>query len=568
MLTPGHRNGPTVGSGGRPNGTGAGSGNPNGTGLGYGAAGNGNGNHKASRENGNGNANGQAAGSGNGAGGNGPGGGGKDLTVRSVTAKEQLFEILHVAFKRWRMIAGLFLVVALSGLLAVLARGPQFLAAGKVMITSDRADLTLQPTDVDSLALLKLNEAAVNSEVHLIQSRELLEQVVRGLALARAGGNVVNIASAVDDREAIASRVMRITTRLKVTPIRGSNVIEIDFASGDPSEAAQLVNRMIDEYLAYHAIVHSQQGLSGFYEEQSTLLMQNLRRAEESLSDFALHEGIVSPAAEIQAAVTSVAAIESELRSRNATIVGTEERLRAVRDQLAAQPEVVKREQQLEVNPVVRQLREQLVDRQVDQIALLRKYTESDRRVRDNQTEINELSEKVNRASAGEAMSVSSETFGTNPVYEARLRALLELEAELRDGRARKISLEEDVARQRRELVTLKQRALAFDHLDQEVQRHRAAVELYTRRQQEAAIEDAMDQRKLVNVAVVQRPGLPLPRTDSAKVPLMLAIISGLAVSLGGAFGLEYLNRTLRFERDVERYLGLPVLGTVAEAKT
>ena len=94
-----------------------------------------------------------------------------------------------------------------------------------------------------------------------------------------------------------------------------------------------------------------------------------------------------------------------------------------------------------------------------------------------------------------------------------------------------------------------------------------SAVELYTKRQQEAAIEDAMDQRKLVNVAVVQRPGLPLQRTDSTKVPLLLAIISGLAVSFGGAFGLEYLNRTLRFERDVERYLGLPVIGTVSEAK-
>jgi capsular polysaccharide biosynthesis protein len=76
-----------------------------------------------------------------------------------------------------------------------------------------------------------------------------------------------------------------------------------------------------------------------------------------------------------------------------------------------------------------------------------------------------------------------------------------------------------------------------------------------------------MDQRKLVNVAVVERPNWPLERTDDRKVPLVLAIISGLAVSLGAAFGLEYLNRTLRFERDVERYLGLPVLGTVADAK-
>ena len=63
--------------------------------------------------------------------------------------------------------------------------------------------------------------------MHLIQSRELLEQVVRGLALARAGGNVVNIANAADDREAISARAMRIGNRLKVTPIRNSNVIQI-----------------------------------------------------------------------------------------------------------------------------------------------------------------------------------------------------------------------------------------------------------------------------------------------------------------------------------------------------
>jgi succinoglycan biosynthesis transport protein ExoP len=217
---------------------------------------------------------------------------------------------------------------------------------------------------------------------------------------------------------------------------------------------------------------------------------------------------------------------------------------------------------------VVKQLREQLVDRQVDQVALLRKYTESDRHVRDNQTEINELSVQVNKEAASEPMSVNAETYGVNPVYESRLGNLLELEAQLRDDRARQVSLEEDLARQHRQLVDLKHRGLEFDHLDQEVQRQRAAVDLYTRRQAEAAIQDAMDQKKLVNVAVVQRPGLPLQRTDSAKIPLGLAIGSGLAVSFGAAFGLEYLNRTLRFERDIERYLGLTVLGTVAEAKS
>lgn len=556
MLTAAQRQGGSAsgnGSGGHPAQAG---------GNGYQASGNGNGYKTASESSGSGNGYGNG---GNGGNGNGNGNGPHEL--RSASAKEQLFEILHVVFKRWRLIAGLFAVVALSGLLAVLSRGPQFSASGKVMITSDRADATIQPTDADSLALLRLNEAVVNSEVHVVQSRELLEQVVRGLALARAGGNVMNIANAADDREAISERAIRIRNRLKVTPIRNSNVIQISFGSGDPSQAAQVVNRIIDEYLAFHAIVHSQQGLTGFYEEQNAILMQSLRRAEESLGEYAGREGIVAPEAEILAAVGSVSALETELRERTASIAGTEEELRVVREQLASQPATVKRSQQLEVNPVVRQLREHLTDREVDRAALLQKYTENDRHVRDNQSEIDMLERLLNRSLINEPLSVSGETYASNPIYEARLGTLLDLEGKLREHRAHRLAVDEDASRLRRQLVSLKERAIEFQRLDIEVTRQRTAVDLYVRRGQEAQLEDAMNQHKLVNVAVVERPGLPLDRTDDRKVPLMLAIISGLAVSLGGAFGLEYLNRTLRFERDVERYLGLPVLGAVAEAK-
>ncbi|MBX3027534.1 hypothetical protein KF840_21770 [bacterium] len=557
------------GSGGGKSGNGNGY-QTTGAGNGYQATGAGNG-YKTGHEQGNGNgyqSSGNGYGNGNGNGyGNGNGNGNGSHEARSATAKEQLFEILHVVFKRWRLIAGLFAVVALSGLLAVLSRGPQFVARGTVMITSDRADATIQPTEADSLALLKLNEAFVNSEVYVIRSRQLLEQVVRGLALARAGGNVMNIANAADNSERISERAVRIANRLKVTPVRNSNVIQIQFLSGDASQAAQVVNRIIDEYLAYHAIVHSQQGLTGFYEEQSAVLLQTLRRAEDSLSEFSLREGIVSPAEEIRGALAGIGAMETDLRERTSSIAGLEEKLRVVREQLAGQPETVKRIQQMEVNPVVRQVREQLVDREVDRIALLQKYTENDRHVRDNQSEIEALEMKLDHATVNEPLTISSETYAANPVYEARLTELLDLEAKLRENRAHKLALEEDLDRTRRQLVSLKQRALEFERLDQEVQRQRSAVDLYVKRGQEAQLEDAMDQHKLVNVSVVERPNWPLERTDDRKVPLLLAILSGLAVSLGGAFGLEYLNRTLRFERDVERYLGLPVLGTVADAK-
>ena len=106
-----------------------------------------------------------------------------------------------------------------------------------------------------------------------------------------------------------------------------------------------------------------------------------------------------------------------------------------------------------------------------------------------------------------------------------------------------------------------------FEHLDEDVKRHRTSLELFSRREQEAKIEDAMNRAKLVNVHVVQRPGLPLVPVDNRRASVLLALISGLAASLGGAFGVEYLNRTLRFEREVERYLGLPVLAEVQDTR-
>jgi len=502
---------------------------------------------------------------GNGYGGNGYGNGGGE-PPRDVSAKEQLYEVLHVVFKRWRLIAGLFIAVALPGIMVTASQDRRFAASGKVLISSERAGVTIQPTEEDSLATIKLNEAIVNSEVHIIRSRELMKQVAERLQLAQVGGDVVRIANAATEREEIARRADRIARRLRVTPVRNSNIIEIRFESGDPDQAAQVVNRVIDEYLSFTAMVHGDPGLADFYADQGQQLQEQLRGAEKELSDFAYRNGLVAPEAELQASIAALNDISSTLRSRNATIVATEARLQALREQLAEQPTVVKRAQHVEVNPVVRQLRSQLADREVDRVALLRKYTENHRYVQDNAAEIDEIRGQLEMARVQEPTEVTMEIFAANPVYEVSLNSLLDLEAKLRESKAHKLALEEDLEQSRRRLVALKQNGLEYERLDRNVRRIRGAVELYSKREQEARIENAMDRARLVNVQVVERAGRPLNRVDSKKAPLMLAILSGLAVSLGGAFGYEYVNRTLRFEREVERYLGLPVLGTVKDS--
>ncbi|GIW39886.1 MAG: hypothetical protein KatS3mg076_0463 [Candidatus Binatia bacterium] len=483
--------------------------------------------------------------------------------------QEQIRDVLHVLFKRWRLFLTLFLLVSLPGLVLVLLREPLYVATAKVLITTQRADITIQPTDLTRLTTINLNESVVNSEVHIIRSRELLERVVEKLngngAVRRVRARTENGGDQDKSRGVLGRQVLRLADSLQVTPIRNSNVIQIDYYHPKARQAALVVNRVVDEYLAYHALVHGAKGLARFYEEQRRSLQDSLARAERALREFSVREGIVDPEAEIQAAVLSISKTEQELREVRAAISGLEERLRTTERQVASEPPDVKWYEYVEVNPVVEALTEQLAVRKADRIALLRKYTEKERHVRDATAEIRDLGNELEQELAKKPTVPGRQILRRNPVRDDRVRELLELQGKLQEARARRASLEEQLSRLNRQLVRLKAKSLEYDRLLQEVRNWRNTYELYIKREEEARVSEAMDQEKMVNVEVVQRPALPLPRTGRRQASTLVALLSGLVVAAAGTFGVEYFGRTIRSERDVERFLGLPALGSLPE---
>ena len=109
-----------------------------------------------------------------------------------------------------------------------------------------------------------------------------------------------------------------------------------------------------------------------------------------------------------------------------------------------------------------------------------------------------------------------------------------------------------------------KRKGFEYDRLLREVNTKKENLDLYKKRAEEARISDAMDERKFSNAYILERASLPLPRADhSAFMLMMMAIIVAMGVAVAAAFGLEYLNKTLRNEDDIEEQIGLPVLATI-----
>jgi len=69
------------------------------------------------------------------------------------------------------------------------------------------------------------------------------------------------------------------------------------------------------------------------------------------------------------------------------------------------------------------------------------------------------------------------------------------------------------------------------------------------------------------NVSVLSKAdfeGTPSPVNPNPVLNMAIALVVGLMVGVGLAFLLEYLDNTIKTEEDIEKVLGLPVLGTIA----
>ena len=78
------------------------------------------------------------------------------------------------------------------------------------------------------------------------------------------------------------------------------------------------------------------------------------------------------------------------------------------------------------------------------------------------------------------------------------------------------------------------------------------------------AIADALDQSKIVNVAVAEAAAVPLVPTGLPPgLKLALALVIAALMSLGVGFVGEYLDPSFRTPTEVKEYLEIPLLATL-----
>ena len=471
-----------------------------------------------------------------------------------------LREFVAVLFRQKALIEASFVII----FFAVMLYGavfPSYRAEMKVLVRRGRVDppMAPQPTALSEFSRYDITEEELNSEVQLLQDQDVLRQVVLATKLDESERPLIQFREKTGDAQVMRA-VHRLADRIQVAPVRKTLLINVAYESRDPVLSARVLKALAAVYTKKHLAAHRPAGEFGFFEQQTNSYRKELDEAEGRLLELTLRQ-VVSPGLERDLALQKLSDADANYRQVAVAIAETEKRVSALETQLAALPPRKTTEMRSADNPELQQqLKSTLLNLELKRAELLTKYEPSYRLVQQVDEQISEAKSAI----AAEALSpLREETTNVDPRYDWATTELEKAKVDLASFRARQAEARSMVATYKNVATRFGEQFIHYQDLQRTARAAEENYLLYLRKREEARIGDALDQRGILNVAVVQEPAVPALPKWSFKMVLAVACLSATLFSTGIAFAADYLAPGYRTPEEVTSSLGLPVLASL-----
>ena len=462
-------------------------------------------------------------------------------------------DLAATLFRRPRLVAAAFGLVLVVTMLFVVFSA-RYESHFKVLLRRGRYDpvVSSQPASPMDFARPDITEEELNSEVELLRDEDLLRQVVKMTQL------IPTDTPALERPAEIEHAVRKLARRLDVEALKKSNLIQVRYQDNSPDRAARILSALSTLYVQRHTNLQRPPGEILFFDQQTAAYEKRLHQSEAELVHFARARGVVSAALERDIALQKLGEADAGYRQIDQDRVETERRIASLGEQLKSFPSRSVTLKRWADNPqVLEKMKTHLLELQLKRTELLSRYQPSYLLVQEVEQQIAE----TRGAIAAEALTpVRDETTDKDPNYEWARMEMEKARVQWDGLRARQSAASNQVA----SLRTFAQQLAAESVDQQDLLRNAKAEEdnylLYLHKREEARIGDALDERRILNVAIVEPPVAPALPEHSVLVYFLLAFGMALAFSVGIAFTSEYFDPTIRTPDEARGLLEVPVL--------
>ena len=470
-------------------------------------------------------------------------------------------ELAIVLFRR-RKVFGWVAITVFAASVLYAAFGTSYEASMKILVRRGRAETPVSAGENAPLDLTRIavTDEELNSEVELLQDREVLRKVV---AETGAGGrdwfHFIRLG------EGPAARIERATRRLakkvNVEPVKKTNLIAIRYKASDPESAEKVLQSLAKAYIEKHTSVHRPAGDSHFFERQMNEASAELEHSQQQLLRFSESHGSVSAALQRDLALQKLSEIDASQRQTGIEVAETQTRIGALQSLLAKLPERATTQVRNADNPELQKtLKASMLELELKRTQLLTKFEPTHRLVQ----EIDRQIEQAKEAIQGESVHpLRDETSDQNTHFEWAKSELEKASVQASALQARQTAARQQTVAYQNVAERLGADAITQEHL---LGNEKAALEnylLYVKKQEEARLNDALDEQGIVNVAVAEWPVVPALPVLSVPMVLALGFLAAGAAGTTAAFVADYIDPAFRDAEDVRAYLNAPVLASL-----
>jgi succinoglycan biosynthesis transport protein ExoP len=347
-------------------------------------------------------------------------------------------------------------------------------------------------------------------------------------------------------------------THIVIKP-SGTNFIEVVAQAKSPDLAFNLTKTLtqifIDESLRRE--VGGIRGALEFSSEQLALYKDKLEESEERLQKF--QESVLDDEIENQAVIAA------NLDQMNTMIATIDFDLRKAKDRLNFLESRIRESGKNYKTPVsseLSRLKSRLLEAVLDLSKLMLKYSWQDARVLKVNSDIERLQENIRIEIEKEIKS----QYASGDGFDIEIYVQKEIAAIDADYLNRKLTTLTDLNKlYKGSLSKAPSREMALDRLKREVAGNRDIYQALLQQTRGSEIEEALQKTEAeFRFKIVEPPTRPIdPIQPNRLRSLMIAIIMGAIIGSSFIFLMEYTDHSLKNVETVEKFLNLPVLGTV-----
>ena len=482
-----------------------------------------------------------------------------------------ILDRLGTVFRHVRLVVTVFAFVVTVGALQSYSTVPAYMAKATVLIQDERSVAVTNLNNNGQTQYYEDPEPYYNTQFQILRGRALGGRVVARLDLMNRGLPTVptaGVLGSIGEARARLSAAVRAkvggaeprpveepsqaeTSResaviggfissISVNPIKGTRLVEVTYDSTDPQFAMTALNTLLEEYTQQNLDLrlYTIDGTLEWLEKQLRSAQAKLEAAERAMADYRSSQNAMSLDNRQNIVGAQLTQLNDALTKARTARLEKEALYNQIKDANAASPDV-DNVSAVAQNTMIQTLKAQL------------SALESERATNAERGENHPVVRRLNGSIADVQRQLQTE----------KAKVVESIRNEYRVAVANERSLSGALENQKGQAMDLDRKSAGYTVLEREAASEREIYQSLLQQDKELRV---IRNSRANNIQVMDRAELPkAPYVPNHRRDLVMSVVLGLALAVGLAFGIEYLDDTIKTPDDVTRRLNLPLLGLV-----